>query len=188
MNRISGSSRCRISGLSDYVDVADGIHHIIELRRTSGGNASLLSAEQLIERRLRGGQAFGGEGDGLRLVLGILDQTGLQNLLVTLGGAGMCLFESKQQTIHHIPVFNRSDVFDVTGAGDTVVATLTLALASGASFLEASILGNLAASLVVRHYGTATTSPEELSQSIADTDWETLLPKAEYEALLALAQ
>jgi D-glycero-beta-D-manno-heptose-7-phosphate kinase len=116
----------------------------------------------------------------------ILDQAGLENLLITLGGEGMCLFESKTQAIHHIPVFNKSEVFDVTGAGDTVVATLTLALASGASLLEASILGNLAASLVVRHYGTATTSPEELIATIDTIDWANLLPKAEYDALVAL--
>jgi bifunctional ADP-heptose synthase (sugar kinase/adenylyltransferase) len=53
-------------------------------------------------------------------------------------------------------------VFDVTGAGDTVVAALTLSLTAGASAWEATILGNLAASIVVRRFGTTTTTPEEM--------------------------
>jgi bifunctional ADP-heptose synthase (sugar kinase/adenylyltransferase) len=65
-----------------------------------------------------------------------------------------------------IPAFNRTDVFDVTGAGDTVVAALTLALCSGASFWEAAVLGNLAASLVVRQFGTATTSTTEMREAL----------------------
>jgi bifunctional ADP-heptose synthase (sugar kinase/adenylyltransferase) len=66
-----------------------------------------------------------------------------------------------------IPAFNRTDVFDVTGAGDTVVAALTLGLCVGASFWEAAVLGNLAASIVVRQFGTATTTPEEIKQALA---------------------
>lgn len=67
---------------------------------------------------------------------------------------------------HHIPAFNRTDVFDVTGAGDTVVAALTLALVSGANFWEAAVLGNLAASLVVRVFGTATTTVEAMEAAL----------------------
>ena len=115
----------------------------------------------------------------------ILEQTGLKNLLITRGGEGMCLFEGSPRAIHHIPVFNRSEVFDVTGAGDTVIASLTLALASGASLLEASILGNLAASLVVKHYGTAVTTPEELIATLDEIDWEILLPQAIHKELFA---
>lgn len=55
----------------------------------------------------------------------------------------MSLFASTG-TEQHIPAFNRTKVFDVTGAGDTVVAALTLGLADGASFWEAAVLGNLA--------------------------------------------
>jgi len=67
----------------------------------------------------------------------------------------------------HIPAFNRTDVFDVTGAGDTVVAALTLALAAGGSFWEAAVLGNLAASIVVRQFGTATTNIEEMKNALS---------------------
>ena len=58
----------------------------------------------------------------------------------------------------------------MTGAGDTVVATLTLALASGVAPKSAAILGNLAASIVVRRFGAAVTTPEELQLALAELD------------------
>ncbi|NEO26395.1 MAG: D-glycero-beta-D-manno-heptose-7-phosphate kinase [Kamptonema sp. SIO4C4] len=96
----------------------------------------------------------------------LLKLTQAQQMLITRGEEGMSLF-SAQGTVQHIPAFNRTDVFDVTGAGDTVVAALTLALCAGASFWEAAILGNLAASIVVRQFGTATTSVTEMQEALA---------------------
>lgn len=95
----------------------------------------------------------------------LLQQTGLQALLITRGGEGMALFEQGKPMVE-LPAFNRSDVFDVTGAGDTVVATMALALVTGASFAEAMALGNLAASIVVRKSGTAVTSQMELMENL----------------------
>jgi rfaE bifunctional protein kinase chain/domain len=95
----------------------------------------------------------------------ILSSTGIQALLVTRGAEGMVLFQ-KDQAMIELPAFNRSDVFDVTGAGDTVVATMCLSLVSGASFVEAMALGNLAAGIVVRKSGTAVTSQRELLQNL----------------------
>jgi rfaE bifunctional protein kinase chain/domain len=95
----------------------------------------------------------------------ILSSTGIQALLVTRGAEGMVLFQKDQEMIE-LPAFNRSDVFDVTGAGDTVVATMCLSLVSGASFVEAMALGNLAAGIVVRKSGTAVTSQRELLQNL----------------------
>ena len=66
----------------------------------------------------------------------------------------------------HIPVFNKSKVFDVTGAGDTVTATYTLALAVGADPIYAAIIGNIAAGIVIKQFGCATTSIEEILNSI----------------------
>ena len=63
-------------------------------------------------------------------------------------------------------MFNKTDVFDVTGAGDTVVASFTLALAAGAPPKYAAIIGNIAASIVIRSFGCATTSVEEIKQSL----------------------
>lgn len=101
--------------------------------------------------------------------LELKNKAGLQNLLITRGSEGMSLFEADGR-IHHIPVFNRSEVFDVTGAGDTVISTLALAMATGASALEAATLGNLAASIVVKKYATATTSPQEMLATLQEMD------------------
>ncbi len=81
-------------------------------------------------------------------------------LLITLGELGMLLCQRGQKPFH-IPTVAQ-EVFDVSGAGDTVIATFTLAIAAGASPVEAAILSNHAASIVVGKIGTATTSPEEL--------------------------
>lgn len=86
-------------------------------------------------------------------------------LLITLGELGMLLCQRGQRPFH-IPTVAQ-EVFDVSGAGDTVIATFTLAIAAGASPLEAAILSNHAAGIVVGKVGTATTSPEELLASFA---------------------
>lgn len=91
----------------------------------------------------------------------ILKITGSKAVLVTRGADGMVLFQEKEPMIE-LPAFNKSEVFDVTGAGDTVVATMSLALVTGASFLEAMALGNLAAGIVVRKHGTAVTNQVEM--------------------------
>lgn len=95
----------------------------------------------------------------------LLNLTQASQILITRGEEGMSLFEGT--TTEEIIAFNRTDVFDVTGAGDTVVAALTLALTAGASFWEAAVLGNLAASIVVRQFGTATTSITEMKEALA---------------------
>src|SRR5580698_1768603 len=84
-------------------------------------------------------------------------------LLITLGELGMLLCQRGHKPFH-IPTVAQ-EVFDVSGAGDTVIATFTLAIASGASPVEAAILSNYAAGIVVGKLGTATTSPEELLKS-----------------------
>ncbi|MGA2749551.1 MAG: PfkB family carbohydrate kinase [Verrucomicrobiota bacterium] len=85
-------------------------------------------------------------------------------LLITLGDQGMLLCQRGQQSFH-IPTTAR-EVFDVSGAGDTVIATFTLAIVAGASPLEAAILSNHAAGIVVGKLGTATARPDELLESI----------------------
>jgi D-glycero-beta-D-manno-heptose-7-phosphate kinase len=86
-------------------------------------------------------------------------------LLITLGELGMLLCQRGQKPFH-IPTVAQ-EVFDVSGAGDTVIATFTLAIAAGASPLEATVLSNHAAGVVVGKVGTATASPEELLQSFS---------------------
>jgi len=91
-----------------------------------------------------------------------------RHLLITLGAQGMALFEGPEQA-KHIPTFARK-VFDVTGAGDTVIATLALAMAAGASLLDAAVLANHAAGIVVAQVGAATPTPQALRQSLETTD------------------
>lgn len=105
----------------------------------------------------------------------LLTDTNAQNMLITRGADGMALFEAKGG-LTEIPVFNKSHVFDVTGAGDTVIGTLTLALATGCDLVQAAILGNLAASIVVRQFGAAVTTQAELAQHLSQLD-EGLLNK-----------
>ena len=96
----------------------------------------------------------------------LLKRTRTQAVLVTRGSRGMALFQPGQQTIH-VPIFGSDEVTDVTGAGDTVIATFGLALAAGASFYEAARLANYAGGLVVMKRGTATVSARELGDAIA---------------------
>lgn len=83
-------------------------------------------------------------------------------VLITRGEQGMSLFEHVGR-VTHIPTVAR-EVFDVTGAGDTVISTLTLAMAAGASMVDAARISNYAAGIVVGVVGTATVKPEELKQ------------------------
>jgi rfaE bifunctional protein kinase chain/domain len=84
-------------------------------------------------------------------------------LLITLGELGMLLCQRGKKPFHIHTV--AQEVFDVSGAGDTVIATFTLAIAAGASPLEAAILSNHAAGIVVGKIGTATVAPDELVRS-----------------------
>lgn len=95
----------------------------------------------------------------------LMSKLNTERVLLTRGAKGMALF-SKKDDVKLIPAFNLSEVFDVTGAGDTVAASYALGLAVGATDYEAALIGNLAASLVVKKYGTATTNPEELIKAL----------------------
>lgn len=92
--------------------------------------------------------------------MGVLKYLQLNSLLVTLGEQGMRLFEKSGRITHIATV--AQEVFDVSGAGDTVIACFTLALSSGASNIEAARLANFAAGIVVGKLGTAVTNRKEL--------------------------
>jgi rfaE bifunctional protein kinase chain/domain len=94
-----------------------------------------------------------------------LDAMKLRALLVTRGRDGMALFEARER-VTRIPVHGSDQAVDVTGAGDTVLAAYTLALACGASPLEAAHIANIAGGLVVMKRGTATVSRTELLEAI----------------------
>src|SRR5262245_16359411 len=101
----------------------------------------------------------------------LLRRTRTPAVLITRGSRGMALFQPKQATTH-VPIFGSDEVTDVTGAGDTVIATFSLALGAGASFYEAARLANYAGGLVVMKRGTATVSAGELGAAI-ESDHDT---------------
>ena len=124
-----------------------------------------------------------GEGAGLpvrsqdtviRAGRALFDRLHCKNLLITMGGDGMALFEG-EDTVRHIPTFARK-VFDVTGAGDTVIATVGLGLSAGLDMLGACTLANYAAGVVVGQIGAATATPEDLAEAVDE------LPEPEVEA------
>ncbi len=113
------------------------------------------------------------------------EKLGLKYTLITRGEKGMVLFDNacdasfsgignplktgisgREPVMTKIPAFNKKEVFDVTGAGDTVVAAFTLALCAGMKPTEAMIIGNLAASIVIRQFGCHTTNLEELKSEL----------------------
>jgi rfaE bifunctional protein kinase chain/domain len=95
----------------------------------------------------------------------LLADLNCSNLLITRGAEGMILVESGG-SLHNIPGTPRP-VYDVTGAGDTVIATLALACSAGASIKDAALLANLAAGRVVLKFGTSVLSPPELLETLS---------------------
>jgi D-beta-D-heptose 7-phosphate kinase/D-beta-D-heptose 1-phosphate adenosyltransferase len=112
----------------------------------------------LSDDRLIGDKQINRAGEELRRCLN------LKGLLITLGEQGMRLFE-KGKTAHHIPTVAQ-EVFDVAGAGDTVISAFTLALSCGANMVEAAHISNFAAGIVVGKLGVATTTQDELISRI----------------------
>lgn len=101
-----------------------------------------------------------------------LEELGLAALVVTRGKDGIAVFQApnakaaKSHAAHHIPIYGSDEAVDVTGAGDTVIAVFTLALAAGASYLEAAHLANYAGGIVVMKRRTATVTRAELESAL----------------------
>lgn len=95
----------------------------------------------------------------------LLKKQKLEALLITRGRHGMALFTTRQAPVH-LPIYGTDEIADVTGAGDTVIAVFTLALAVGATFLEAARLSNYAGGIVVMKRGTATVTATELEEAV----------------------
>jgi rfaE bifunctional protein kinase chain/domain len=115
--------------------------------------------EQVAGRRFEDADELASEGERLRAALGY------RALLITRGKHGMLLLEEGASALH-LAAVGSHDAVDVTGAGDTVIATYALALASGANFTDAARLANHAGGVVVLKRGTASVAPEELLASV----------------------
>ncbi len=139
----------------------DSRHRMKEYRGVTAGTPNLEEAEEMLGARVddEGARVE----DAGRRMLAALDCSAL---LVTRGSRGMTLLEDGVKPFD-IPVFGSDQVADVTGAGDTVIAAFTLALAAGATFRLAASLANVAAGLVVMKRGTATVTADELRDAIA---------------------
>jgi rfaE bifunctional protein kinase chain/domain len=116
-------------------------------------------AETVAGTRLRGNDDFERAGRDM------LSNLKSSAVIITRGDEGLSLVSTDSGCLH-LPATNRSEVFDVTGAGDTVIAVVTLALAAGLKITEAAQLANYAAGLVVRKLGNATLTVDELAWAI----------------------
>jgi rfaE bifunctional protein kinase chain/domain len=142
--------------------LVDSRHRLASFRGFDGATPNQEEAEALADR------ALDRDNDLLDAGRELLKRFQCRFLLVTRGSQGMVLFQQGRPALV-IPIHGTDQVADVTGAGDTVIGTLSLALASGASVVEAAVLANYAGGIVVLKAGTATLSPEELCAAI-DSD------------------
>jgi D-beta-D-heptose 7-phosphate kinase/D-beta-D-heptose 1-phosphate adenosyltransferase len=150
-------ARCRSAGVPVVVDPKG-----VDYRKYRGASVvkpNQLEAGKVLNRELRDADAVRQAGRELLDLLG-----GESAVLVTQGPAGMTLFERGRPPVH-VPAQAR-EVYDVTGAGDTVAGTLALALAGGASLEVACRLASAAAAVVVGKVGTATVSLDELHAAV----------------------
>jgi len=134
------------------------VRHFRHYRGVTLVTPNQLEAEQATGIRLTGPEKLDAIG---RRILSMLR---CRAALVTRGEHGMSLFERGREALH-VPAAAR-EVFDVTGAGDSVIATLALALAAGGSLPEAAALANAAAAVVVGKVGTAQASPDEVLRAL----------------------
>ena len=142
----------------------DSRYDLLKYRGLTACTPNESEVEQLLDARI-GDSVKSLERAGREL----LKRTRMSAVLITRGSRGMAVFEPDRPTVH-VPIYGSDEVADVTGAGDTVIAAMTLTLAAGGSFYEAARLANYAAGLVVMKRGTATVSPEELRVAIHADD------------------
>lgn len=146
--------------------LCDSRHRLTDFTGMDGATPNEEEVEHL------SGEAVGDGGESLLdIARALLERLGAEFLLMTRGSLGMALFESDRLT--HVPVLGTGQVADVTGAGDTVIGTFALARAAGGSPLEAALLANYAAGVVVHKPGTAVATSHELRRAI-ETDPEPL--------------
>jgi len=111
------------------------------------------------------GHALHTEEDYHQAARALRERLGVEVVIITRGTEGLSLM-GRREGYHHLPAANRTEVFDVTGAGDTVIAVATLALVAGAGLLVAARLANYAAGLVVRKLGNAVATTAELAWAV----------------------
>jgi rfaE bifunctional protein kinase chain/domain len=149
----------RAIGGEGRIVTADSRYDLLRFEGLTAATPNEDEVERLLGVTLDGDKAV--EQAGWRL----LERMGSRYLLVTRGAKGLALFE-RGGAASFVPIFGSDEIADVTGAGDTVISTFTLALASGARPTFAARLSNYAGGLVVMKRGTATVHREELAEAI----------------------
>jgi rfaE bifunctional protein kinase chain/domain len=147
-------------GLDKVPVTVDSRHRLLEFSGATAATPNEAEVEEALgirigdnrERLLAAGDQIAGEMD-------------LESLLITRGKDGMVIFPRRHKPVD-IPIYGSDQVADVTGAGDTVIATFTAALAAGATSEEAAHLANFAGGIVVMKRGTATVSQQELLEAL----------------------
>ena len=137
----------------------DSRRRVGELKGVDAATPNLGELEEFAGKRLRSDDEVSEAAERLRR------QIGARFVLATRGNCGMSLVRGDGAPVH-IPVFGTDEVADVTGAGDTVLAVLTIALATGAEPELAARLANYAGGVVVMKLGTATVSRDELRDAV----------------------
>ena len=148
-------------GIDKVPVTLDSRHRMLEFTGITAATPNEPEVEEIL--RLRIGS------DWQRLVAAgeeLLGKMNLESLLITRGKDGMVAFPRRHKPLD-LPIYGSDEVADVTGAGDTVIATFTAALAAGASTEEAAHLANYAGGIVVMKRGTATVSQQELLEAVA---------------------
>jgi rfaE bifunctional protein kinase chain/domain len=139
--------------------VLDSRHRMMEFSGITAATPNEPEVEEALRTRIRDWDTLCSAGAQ------IISRMKLQSLIITRGRDGMVAFSGKHKPTD-IPIFGSDQVTDVTGAGDTVIATFTAALAAGATAEEAAHLANYAGGIVVMKRGTATVSQQELLEAI----------------------
>jgi rfaE bifunctional protein kinase chain/domain len=148
-------------GRRGLVVTADSRYDLLRFEGLTAAKANEPEVEQTLGVALDGDKVV--EQAGWRL----LERLGTPLLLVTRGSKGLALFE-RGGTATFLPIYGSDEIADVTGAGDTVVSTFTLALAAGGRPLDAARLANYAGGVVVMKRGTAPITREELCEAVRD--------------------
>ena len=151
-------AECKRLDIPTIVDSRYDIHRFVGVDYIKQNDAELSAA---VGRKLNTEEAIYAAGRELA------EKLSAKGTLVTRGEQGMTLIQSSGE-IDNIPVSDHSEVFDVSGAGDTCVSVVILALAGGVSPLKAAILSNIASGIAVRKKGTATVSSAELTAKVAE--------------------
>jgi rfaE bifunctional protein kinase chain/domain len=141
--------------------LVDSRYNLLKFRGMTACTPNESEVEQALDVKI-GDNARALERAGRQL----LGTTRSDAVLITRGSRGMALFEAGRPTVH-VPIVGSDQIADVTGAGDTVIATMTLALSAGAPFEDAARLANYAGGIVVMKRGTATVGASELRFAIS---------------------